>query len=504
MALAMSFVSCSGDDAPLGPVAVTSVTISSAEMTLTVGGDNGTLTAAVLPSNASQSVTWYSSAPVVASVAGAGATVTISPLAFGTAAIFVASTADPTKAASCTVTVGPAPFGVTIDLTTLRLAPNATRTLTAGVLPAGAGQAVVWASDDERVATVVGDGVTATVTAVADGRTRITATAAGFPAVFGVCDVTVGFPPVTMARTIAGGIFHSLAIKADGTLWAWGYNDSGQLGDGSTTDRDVPTKVGTDSDWVAVTAGEASSLAIQRDGSLWAWGMNWGGQLGLGDNSNNRNAPTRVGAASDWTAVSAGFFHTVAIKADGGIWTWGDNGDGQLGDGTTTAQNVPGRVGAGTDWASATAGYYHTLAIKTDGGLWAWGDNYWGELGLGEMTDGTTTPKRVGIASDWAAVAARLNHTMAIKENGGLWAWGYNRYGPLGGGDTTNRYVPESVDNANDWAAVAAREYYTLAVKTDGSLWAWGDNESGRLGLGDTTNRYVPTKVGDGWRVPAK
>jgi alpha-tubulin suppressor-like RCC1 family protein len=129
-----------------------------------------------------------------------------------------------------------------------------------------------------------------------------------------------------------------------------------------------------------VAAGYSHSLALKADGSLWAWGDNWNGQLGLGYNYNNHNVPTRVGADSDWASVAAGSNHTLAIKADGGIWAWGSNG-GQLGLGDYTNRNVPTRVGADTDWASVAAGQYHTLAIKADGGLWAWGRNNQGQLG---------------------------------------------------------------------------------------------------------------------------
>ncbi len=294
--------------------------------------------------------------------------------------------------------------------------------------------------------------------------------------------------------TVSAGGYHTLALKTDGTLWAWGLNHYGELGLGDTTDRSTPTQVGSASDWATVSTDGADTLALKTDGTLWAWGQNVGGQLGLGD-LTDRSAPTQVGSASNWATVSAGGGDTLALKTDGTLWAWGQNYGGDLGLGGGGDRLTPTEVGSASDWAAVSTDGADTLALKTDGALWAWGKNCYGELGLGNTTD-RDVPTQVGSASDWAAVSAGDDHTLALKTDGTLWAWGYNPEGQLGLGDTTERSTPTEVGSDSDWGTVSAGGYHTLALKTDGTLWAWGWNEDGELGLGDTIERDTPTEVG--------
>jgi alpha-tubulin suppressor-like RCC1 family protein len=306
---------------------------------------------------------------------------------------------------------------------------------------------------------------------------------------------------------------HALALKADGSLWAWGNDGEhkfGYLGLGDTYGTGTPTKVGTDTDWVAVSTDHRRSLALKTDGSLWAWGRNYCGALGFGDTAD-RNVPTRVGADADWVAVAMGFdtstynAHALALKTDGSLWAWGDNYYGQLGlgdSGSSANRNVPTRVGTGNDWTAVSAGKTHSLALKADGSLWAWGHNHCGQLGLGDTAD-RNVPARVGAESDWIAVSAGQDLALALKVDGSLWAWGDNRYyGQLGLGDSgsgTNRSVPTRVGADNDWAAAVTGGDHSLALKTDGSSWVWGSNSYGQLGLGDSgsgTDRNTPVCLG--------
>ncbi|OXB94733.1 RCC1 domain-containing protein [Parageobacillus galactosidasius] len=288
---------------------------------------------------------------------------------------------------------------------------------------------------------------------------------------------------------------HTVVINKNNELWAWGYNGFGQLGDGTTENRNTPTRIGTDTDWKQVAAGGNHTIAIKNDGSLWAWGHNSSGQLGDGT-TTNKATPTRIGTDTDWKQVAAGYSHTVAIKNDGSLWAWGHNSSGQLGDGTTTNKATPTRIGTDTDWKQVACGQYHTVAIKNDGSLWAWGYNNYGQLGDGTTTTHRSTPTKIGTNTNWKQVAAGGNHTIAIKNDGSLWAWGYNYYGQLGDGTTVNKTTPTRIGTDTDWKQVACGYDHTVAIKNDGSLWAWGYNGSGRLGDGTTINKYTPTRIG--------
>jgi alpha-tubulin suppressor-like RCC1 family protein len=303
----------------------------------------------------------------------------------------------------------------------------------------------------------------------------------------------------TWASVAAGG-YHSLAVKGDGTLWAWGSNSNGELGDGTTTYKTQPTQVGTDTTWASVAAGsggslnsDTHSLAVKRDGTLWAWGGNYFGQVGDGT-TTFKTQPTQVGTDTVWASVAAGGYHSLAIQKNGTLWAWGFNGYFQLGDGTTTYKTQPTQVGTDTVWESIAAGESHTLAIKSTGTLWAWGLNGSGQLGNGTTTY-KTRPSQVGTDTTWASVAAGGLHTLAVKDNGTLCAWGYNAYGQLGDGTLADKLTPSQVGTDTVWVSIAAGESHTLATKSDGTLWAWGLNGSGQLGDGTFLNQSVPGLV---------
>jgi alpha-tubulin suppressor-like RCC1 family protein len=248
----------------------------------------------------------------------------------------------------------------------------------------------------------------------------------------------------TKWRTISAGAFYNLAIKKDGTLWAWGTNYEGELGDGTTsTRRELPVQIGGATKWSYVAAGTSHSAAIKDDGTLWAWGRNTEGQLGDGT-TDDRTIPTQIGCASNWSRVTTGVSHTIALRDDGTLWAWGANDSGQLGDGTTDFRIIPTQVGNSTNWYSVSAGWDYSAAIKDDGTLWAWGSNANGQLGDG-ATVARRTPVRIGGSTDWSSVGAGVNNTVGIKNNGEVWAWGSNLFGQLGDGTTTARLAPVQV-----------------------------------------------------------
>ena len=285
-----------------------------------------------------------------------------------------------------------------------------------------------------------------------------------------------------VASIDAGG-YYSLAIISDGSLLAWGENDYGQLGDGTDTNRSSPVKVMNNA--ISVAAGRHHSLAIKTDGSLWAWGYNGSRQLGDGT-QNTRKVPVKI--MDDVVSVAAGFSHSLAIKSDGSLWAWGDNRYGQLGDGTNVSRSAPVKVMV--DVASVTVGSSCSLAIKYDGSLWAWGYNVHGQLGDGTIIDKMSPVK---IMDDVASVVSS-SHTMTIKSDGSLWAWGYNYYGEVGDG-TSGIEVLSPVKVIDDVVSVAVGHMHSLAIKSDCSLWAWGGNTYGQLGNGTKNNSIFPVLV---------
>jgi alpha-tubulin suppressor-like RCC1 family protein len=191
-------------------------------------------------------------------------------------------------------------------------------------------------------------------------------------------------------------------------------------------------------------------MAIKADGTLWGCGMWSGGKMGIGEypGSHNNPNPTRAGTDSDWTGalVSCGYNHTVAVKTDGSLWVWGTNDWAQLGNGTVGGDYavVPTRLGTGNDWKAAAASYNHSVAVKADGSVWTWGTNEYGQLGIGN-TALRNAPVQVA-ETDYVAVAAGWGCSYALKGNGELWAWGLNGYYQVGIGTTDNQLVPVKVD----------------------------------------------------------
>ena len=299
---------------------------------------------------------------------------------------------------------------------------------------------------------------------------------------------------------LAAGASHSLALQANGTLYAWGTNALGQLGNGSPTPAASPTPAPVPGTYVQLAAGTGHSLALRASGALYAWGSNAAGQLG---GPVATTAPVATGTALPTRSTAMGSSFGLAVRADGTLWTWGDNGYGQLGDGSTTSRTRPLQVGADNDWVQVAAGTSHSLALKANGTLWAWGLNNRGQLG--SSTNSSTNAANaapIQISPDlYTSVAAGAYHSLALRADGSLYAWGYNYYGQLGNGASTSAAAANPTPSlvSGTYTQAAAGITHSVALQADGSLWAWGGNDQGQLGVslnfGGGNLTTVPTRV---------
>ncbi|WP_182298980.1 RCC1 domain-containing protein [Cohnella cholangitidis] len=304
-------------------------------------------------------------------------------------------------------------------------------------------------------------------------------------------NVPVKVKNLDRVKSIATGIRSSYAIKEDGTLWAWGMNGNGQLGDGTTITRTEPVQItGIPSGVKSLSTGIGyHTLAIDNDGNVWAWGTNSGGELGDGT-TIQRNSPVKIAGLDDVVAVAAGGWHSLAVKSDGTVWTWGNNEYGELGDGTKISRSTPQQIGI-SGVKSVSAGNNHSLAVKEDGTVWSWGRNTWGMLGDSTGYD-RLTPVQTSLVSDVKAVVGGGNHSYAVTNGGKVWAWGVNTQGQIGDGTWEWRYTPVEITTLSDIEMLGAGGFNGIAMEKDGTVWVWGFNASGELGDGTAEERRIP------------
>ena len=336
---------------------------------------------------------------------------------------------------------------------------------------------------------------------------------------------------------LAGGGFHGVAVKVDGSVWAWGVNTGGQVGDGTTASpRATPTRVTSLASVVEVSAGYQYTAARKNDGTVWVWGDAGYGQLGDGGPYEPRTVPAQI-AVSRVTQLAVGYLHSLALADDGGVWAWGANGAGELGDGTTLSRFTPSRVAGITGLSAVAVGGSHSVGLRRDGTVLTWGDNSWGQLGNGALTFrsvpsvvpglagitqvaaggsvslaltaqgtvyqwgnligygvGVSTPALVEGLANVRFLSVGGYHVVAILDDGSLRAWGSNYRGRLGNGTQEGTLEPV-VSNLTNVTRVSAGLSHTLAVRADGTVWAWGENDYGQLGDGSTQDRYSAVQV---------
>ncbi|QGQ96697.1 hypothetical protein EHS13_18330 [Paenibacillus psychroresistens] len=316
-------------------------------------------------------------------------------------------------------------------------------------------------------------------------------------------------------KGMATGAYHSLAIKTDGTLWAWGRNHLGELGNGTSGDnkKDIyaPIQVVGVTDIIKVAAGYEHSLALKSDGTVWAWGSNINGELGVGtqtimdyqtnpDNpikeNHNQLFPQQVKGLTDVTAIAAGWYASYALKADGTLWYWGNN--------QTTPKLFDGLV----DITSIAIGFNHFIALKKDGSVWTWGTNNHGQLGDGKITtteilagaityieNNDTGPMPVKDLTDVKAISAGDSFSMVLKNDGTVWSWGLNAKGQLGDGTNIDHATPAQVKDITDVKTISAGTDVAIYLKNDGTVWTTGNNSVGQLGIGTYANQVLPIQT---------
>jgi alpha-tubulin suppressor-like RCC1 family protein len=299
-------------------------------------------------------------------------------------------------------------------------------------------------------------------------------------------------------RGVAAGQRHTLAARKDGTIWAFGDNTAGQLGNGTTDPAYSPVQVTGLASATAVAAGWDHSLALRADGTVWAWGGDYAGQLGDGQTTTERT-PVQVPGLANIIAIAAGHTSSFAIGADGTLWAWGGNEWGQLGDGSETSHLTPEPVL--TAVSAVSAGEVHTLAVRSDGTVWAWGNDSYDQLGFvppDPANPAQLVPAQVAGIAGATGVAAGYTHSLAVLGDGSVLAWGDNTYGQLGNGSSGEiTPTPAPVTGLSGITAVAAGWVHSLALAGNGHVYAWGSNFYGQLGTGSTDpgSQLAPVEV---------
>ena len=316
---------------------------------------------------------------------------------------------------------------------------------------------------------------------------------------------------LTIQEKVSAGKEHSLALKKNGAVWAWGENSDGQLGINNTTDQNIPVQVvgengiGFLENIIDISAGTDHSIALKDDGTVWIWGANDDGQLGNGT-TVDKITPIKVPNLTNVVEISAGWSYTHIVKSDGSVWAWGRGTSGELGIGATIQSLIPiqvvgvGGTGYLGNIVDISTGEQHVLALKNDGTVYSWGMGASGRLGT-DATVNSNTPLKVvnetntGDLLNIQKISAGYNHSMALAQDGSLYVWGNNDIGQLGIGSYNTKNKPYKMISLTNVKEISAGIGFSMAVKVDGTLWSWGGNTEGELGIGNYTDKNNPNQV---------
>ena len=293
-------------------------------------------------------------------------------------------------------------------------------------------------------------------------------------------------------------------IKNDGTLWSWGYNTKGQLGQNDLTYYSSPIQIGSGTDWKAVSGASPNNFtsgAIKTDGTLWVWGRNDEAQLGQ-SSLTQRSSPVQL-PGTNWSSVLAGAEACAGIKTDGTLWTWGRNHHGQLGHNNLTNYSSPKQI-PGTTWIEIAGGYRQLVGLKSAGTMWSWGDNYHGALGVNlppsshpSYSNSMSSPVQIP-GTNWRSIKSGNFWFSATKTDGTLWTWGTGSDGQLGHNEAENKSAPIQIPGTT-WNIHDANGDMMAAIKNDGTMWMWGGNPRGQLGQNDRTQYSSPAQIPGTW-----
>ena len=305
------------------------------------------------------------------------------------------------------------------------------------------------------------------------------------------------FVALAMGRAFPSDQNASYGFKSDGSVWAWGFGTSGQLGDNTLDSKSSPVVVAGNHTFNRIAGGSRFGIGVKSAGDAWAWGVNASGSLG--DNSTTvRSSPVSVVGDHNFTDVEAGDEFAFGLKSNGEAWAWGEASSGQLGDNSTTDKSSPVQVVGGHLFDKVEGGSVHALGLKSNGTAWAWGNGSSGRLGDGSATSKSSPVAVIG-GHSFDSISAGGAHSLGLKSDGSVWAWGFGTSGQLGDGTATSKSSPVSVVGGHSFTQILGGEFHSLALKANGEIWSWGDADRGQLGNDSATDTSSPVLVVGGF-----